>query len=158
MHGAEIQETIRPNEISAIQSFPNVFLPSKSKFHVPRSSARAKTTPNKRSIQSRTLNNLRIFLFSLYFFPIISLFFCHLVQLLPILTKSKNVHSNHVSSTEDDDNAQYLDQIAQPSTWKTNQNRLISTFTGDPHTGASSFFRIFRTNCLRTCSLLRVHH
>lgn len=58
------------------------------------------------------------------------------MQLLPILTKSKNVNSNHLSSAEEDDNAQYDDQIAQPSTWKTSQNRVISaTYTGDPQTG-----------------------
>lgn len=68
------------------------------------------------------------------------------MQLLPILTKSKNVHSNHLSSAEDDDDAQlpFLDQLAQASTWKSNQNRVISaTYTGDPQTGFSSIRTYF---------------
>ncbi|XP_031636429.1 probable serine/threonine-protein kinase DDB_G0282963 isoform X2 [Contarinia nasturtii] len=57
--------------------------------------------------------------------------------LLPILTKSKNVHQNYPSSLEDDENAPlpFLDQVAQANTWKS-QNRVISaTYTGDPQTG-----------------------
>lgn len=77
-------------------------------------------------------------------------------QLLPILTKSKNVRPNYPASffDDDDENAQspFLDQVAQADTWKSQSNRVISaTYTGDPQTGESKFHRMQMIDSVKIC-------
>lgn len=78
-------------------------------------------------------------------------------QLLPLLTKSKNVRPNYPSSFFDDDDDEkaqspYLDQIAQADTWKSDSNRVISAkYTGDPQTGESKFHRMQMIDLVKIC-------